>query len=268
MMTLEGIKKFISLNDTDKGLFNLSIIPLGEALLNPEIFDIIEALHSAGYILDYIASNLALDLSDTQIDTLCLFDKIGINYATRNIDPTLIEKTYSNVLRLQTALDARAGKTLKICKVTHPEEPIAMPSEFLGSLVPQPMVMYNELFYNNITRGASYSEYLQRLGTDPTSYNLDTNLGAVYLPAVLAANPECFPTLNILPNGNFSSCLLATTEEDFKIGDAYSQSIRALVASQAFTDITELQRLKKFPLCEGCMTCSGKNTKEIQKAFE
>jgi len=273
MMTLEGVRKFISLNDADKHLFDISIIPLGEALLNPEIFDIIEALHDAGYTLNYIATNLAVDLlTETQINTLCLFNMIGVNYATRNIDPSLVKKTYNNVLALQKALGDRAPDSLKIVKVMHPEETFTMPEEFTGTLVSQPMVMYSESFYNNVTQGSSqpYSEYLQRLNLDPTSYNIDSDREIAYLPASMAASTsdECGFALNVRPNGTLSTCAVSTADEAFKIGDAYSQSIRDLVASPTFVSVTESQRLKKFSLCTDCMTCSINTLEGIQKAFE
>jgi len=131
-MTVPDIERFIVLNQHDKDRLGIFFIPAGESLMNPNFFEIVDRLATAGFHLIYIATNLATELTDENLRTLTKIQYVAVDFSDYAIPQSLLDLTLENYRRLQ----AIAPTQVQAKRVYHPNMgPAVVPEMQSGTTI-------------------------------------------------------------------------------------------------------------------------------------
>lgn len=268
-MPRQVISQFIAMNKDRANLYEISFIPAGEPLLNPEIYTIIQDLVDAKFRLNNLSTNLAFDISVENLKLLCSsFDQISVNFTVSQVSEATRQKVLDNLRQMKNILqtsDARAR--IVLCRVQNPNDPGFDIPQDLQSLptVPVPMVVYESHYFQQAIGSLdTYSAYTSQLQIDPDNF-VETETMA---KGSSIANPQCGPNLALLPNGNYTPCNMADPTESEKVLGTVDTPLFNLLQSSQFLDLAGKQQRKEWPKCQKCPTCGTiENARNILNAI-
>jgi len=249
-MTVTDAERFITLNQRDKDRLGIFFIPAGESLMNPEFFKIVDLLAAAGFHLIYIATNLAIELTDANLYTLAKIQYIAVDFSDFSIPQTLLDLTLRNYKRLQ----AIAPTQIQAKRVYHPKMGPAAVSEMQSGTI---IDVYSEGFMKwLIAPDYDFKAYLNRLDIpslkDPAVRDWST------VPKLAHCSPF---QVSVLTTGEVSLCVCQPLREDGTyIGNAFNTPLFEMLGTERTRTIA--QRIWNRDFTEGCEYCYGAGYEE------
>jgi len=245
IMTVPDIERFIVLNQHDKDRLGIFFIPAGESLMNPNFFEIVDRLATAGFHLIYIATNLATELTDENLRTLTKIQYVAVDFSDYAIPQSLLDLTLENYRRLQ----AIAPTQVQAKRVYHPNMgPAVVPEMQSGTTID----VYSEGFMKwLIDPEYDFENYLERLGLpslqDPAIRDWST------VPKLEHCSPF---QVSVLTTGEVSLCVCQPLREDGTyIGNAFSTPVLEMLGTERTRDIAHQIWNREFTA--GCKFCYG-----------
>lgn len=249
-MSVADIEQFIQLNRYDTHRIGLFFIPAGEALMNPNFFEIVDRLHQANFPLVYIATNLATRLTDENLKTLSKIQYIAVDFSDYEIPQSLLDLTFENYKRLKAIAPAQ----VQAKRVYHPNMgPAIVPETRTGSIID----VYSEGFMKwLIAPDYDFQAYLKRLGL-PTLQD-----PAVRDWTTAPKLEHCSPfQVSVLTTGEVSLCVCQPLREDGTyIGNAFNTPLLEMLGTGRTRNIA--QRIWNRDFTEGCKYCYGAGYEE------
>jgi len=263
-ITLSDIEAFIRLNKDRANEFLILIIPMGEPLINKDIFNIIDALDEAGFNLFHMSTNLAVTLTEKQFQTLSKIKDIAVDISSYRIPSQTSDLVAYNWEHL-VAIASNSNIHLK--KIYHPRDSYVLPERINSAITlrPEPVEIFSRDMVKYVMPKFDYLRYLRQIDIHPSDPAIINNQRMIFT-STNVPNTICAPSqVVILPTGMVAYCgLMPLGHEELNAGNAFTTPLFDLFKTEQSKRAYEIVYNRKLAPCKGCKGCG----REPDPAFQ
>jgi len=236
LMGTGDLQDFLRLQDLDK--IQISIVPMGEPLMHPQFFEILEILIESGVELAYIATNLGTRILKTnELRLLTHFNRVDVDMSEVNQDPHTLWLSKRNARQL----DRRAYHEYKPCAVRQKRIYNPNSNNSVEGVRTLPYIKHNyRQVFAEILPNATNTETIETMNNyqEAIGFEYDSEdpmMREAYDHKIMAFE-KCIPMqLNMSPLGEISSCMSVVGEvregKNISLGNAYKDNIFDILKS-------------------------------------
>lgn len=263
-ITLSDIEAFIRLNKDHASDFLILIIPMGEPLINKDIFKIIDNLDEAGFNLLHMSTNLALELTDAQLQTLGKIKDIAVDISSYRIPQRISDLVVYNWERLVTIA---SSSNVHLKKVYHPRDSYVLPERISKSVTlrPEPVEIFSRDMVKYIMPKFDYLRYLKQIDIHSSDPVLVDSREMIFT-STNVTETTCVPSqVVILPTGMVAYCgLMPLGHEELNAGNAFQTPLFELFNTEQSKRAYDIVYNRKLAPCKGCKGCGRESDSSFQ----
>lgn len=264
-ITLSDIEAFIRLNKAHADKFLILIIPMGEPLINKDIFKIIDALDEAGFNLLHMSTNLALNLTDDQLQTLSKIKDIAVDISSYRVPRWQSDLVASNWERL---VGIAKNSNVHLKKVYHPRDSYVLPDRIASriNLQPEPVEIFSRDMVKYIMPKFDYFRYLKQIDIHPSDPTIVNNREMIFTSTDVT-DATCIPSqVVVLPTGMVAYCgLMPLGHEELNAGNAFTTPLFDLFKTEQSKRAYDVVYNRKLAPCKGCKGCGREDDPTFQE---